>query len=127
MQTHLQLYIYKDDFFSDSRCSFSLFLNTSIDCTSLIFLVNQSETTRALWTDRVFVNIVPYITASQRTSRTEVSNTAKFFLVQKHVQTFILTESVEGFHSRDLYTEVNYFECVSTQENNNADSKRLLA
>ena len=34
---HVQLYIYINDFCSDSRCSFSLVLNTSIDCASLIF------------------------------------------------------------------------------------------
>ena len=34
---------------------------------------------------------------------------------------------MKGFHSRDLYTKVNYFEGVTTQENNDSVSERLFA
>ena len=34
---------------------------------------------------------------------------------------------IEGFHSRDLYTKVNYFDSAATQENSNLGSKRLFA
>ena len=30
---------------------------------------------------------------------------------------------IVGFHSHDLYTNVNYFEGVPKQENNDSDSK----
>ena len=36
------------------------------------------------------------------------------------------TYCIEVFHSRDLYTEVNHFEGVATQENSDLDSKRLF-
>ena len=59
------------------------------------------------------------------------SGLASQALLYPHGQTipygcFIQSE-IEGFHSRDLYTKVNYFEGVATQENNNSDNKRLLA
>ena len=34
--------------------------------------------------------------------------------------------TLEGFHSRDLYTKFDYFEAVATQEDNGLGSKRLF-
>ena len=38
-----------------------------------------------------------------------------------------INRNIECFNSRDLYTKINYFEGVATQENNNLDSKQLFA
>ena len=40
--------------------------------------------------------------------------------------TFLLQFCTEGFHARDLYNKVTYFEGVTAQDNNDLDSKRLF-
>ena len=50
------------------------------------------------------------------------------YMKMGHLQNIPLFEtSIEGFHSRDLYTKLSNFEAVVTQENNELGSKRSFA
>ena len=59
----------------------------------------------------------------KRSANDNPKNTSPYNLKDRTISSL---NSIEGFHSCDLYTKVNYFEGVATQQNNDSYSKRLF-